>query len=127
MRVRKAKGQGATEYLLMLAAVLVIVAVAIYFLYRTAAPIIAGTASLTDNDITFTPTTGLNPDPMTETWTWCVIAPDDTVRVDWSADVTTDMSVGTPITLSAAGAQSGDDLRIKCKGKSTDIPIVAAS
>jgi hypothetical protein len=63
MRMFK-KGQGATEYLLMLAAVLVIVAIAIYYVTSTGGyPAVAVTASaLADGDIVgLTVTTGSIP------------------------------------------------------------------
>ncbi|HID60625.1 MAG TPA: class III signal peptide-containing protein, partial [Hadesarchaea archaeon] len=52
------KGQGATEYLLMLAAVLVIVAIAVYYV-TSAGPsaLISGTAENVGDDIVFTPST----------------------------------------------------------------------
>ncbi|MEM3723543.1 MAG: class III signal peptide-containing protein [Candidatus Hadarchaeales archaeon] len=51
------KGQGATEYLLMLAAVLVIVAIAVYYI-TTAAPsaTITGSATISGSNVIFTPT-----------------------------------------------------------------------
>jgi len=60
MRVRKVKGQGATEYLLMLAAVLVIVAVAIYYVTRAGGyPAISMNAeALGDNSIKITVLSG---------------------------------------------------------------------
>jgi len=53
MRVKnKVKGQGATEYLLMLAAVLIIVAVAIYYVTRAGGhPAVAMNAEASDNEI----------------------------------------------------------------------------
>jgi len=60
MRVRKVKGQGATEYLLMLAAVLVIVAVAIYYVTRAGGyPVVSVNAeALGDNSIKLTVLSG---------------------------------------------------------------------
>lgn len=60
MRVKnKVKGQGATEYLLMLAAVLVIVAVAIYYVTRAGGyPAVSMNAEVSDNDIKITVLSG---------------------------------------------------------------------
>ena len=60
MRVRKVKGQGATEYLLMLAAVLVIVAVAVYYVTRAGGyPAISMNAQASgDNEIIITVLSG---------------------------------------------------------------------
>ncbi len=59
------KGQGATEYLLMLAAVLVIVAIAVYYVTSTGpSAVITGTASLKSGDNTvviFTPSSSMVP------------------------------------------------------------------
>ena len=53
MRLLKKKGQGATEYLLMLAAVLVIVAVAVYYVTTsTGAPTIVASVKLNSADST---------------------------------------------------------------------------
>jgi len=60
MRVKnKVKGQGATEYLLMLAAVLIIVAVAIYYVTRAGGyPAISMNVAATENRITITVLSG---------------------------------------------------------------------
>jgi len=60
MRVRKVKGQGATEYLLMLAAVLVIVAVAVYYVTRAGGyPAVSMNAQASgDNEIIITVLSG---------------------------------------------------------------------
>ena len=57
------KGQGATEYLLMLAAVLVIVAIAVYYVTSTGGyPAISAVAEISDTDnIRITVTTGSIP------------------------------------------------------------------
>jgi len=57
------KGQGATEYLLMLAAVLVIVAIAVYYVTTAGAgyPAIAATSAKVDNAIRINVTTGSIP------------------------------------------------------------------
>jgi hypothetical protein len=60
MRVKnKVKGQGATEYLLMLAAVLIIVAVAIYYVTRAGGyPAISMNIAASENRITVTVLSG---------------------------------------------------------------------
>ena len=59
MRMCK-KGQGATEYLLMLAAVLVIVAIAVYYVTTAGAgfPALTVTSAKVDNEIRLNVTTG---------------------------------------------------------------------
>ena len=51
MKILKKRGQGATEYLLMLAAVLVIVAVAVFYILRSSPGGVAPTISATVTDI----------------------------------------------------------------------------
>ncbi len=65
------KGQGATEYLLMLAAVLVIVAIAVYYVTTAGAgyPAIAATSAKVDNAIRINVTTGSIP---TGEWAYSV-------------------------------------------------------
>jgi hypothetical protein len=60
MRLKnKVKGQGATEYLLMLAAVLIIVAVAIYYVTRAGGyPVVAVTAAKYENMVRLNVETG---------------------------------------------------------------------
>lgn len=59
MKILDRKGQGATEYLLMLAAVLVIVAAAIYYVTSTGGyPAVSATATTSDNDLTISVETG---------------------------------------------------------------------
>jgi len=56
---RKGKAQGATEYLLMLAAVLVIVAVAVYYVTRAGGyPVVSATAAKSDNELRINVETG---------------------------------------------------------------------
>ena len=120
MRLFK-KGQGATEYLLMLAAVLVIVAIAVYYVTRAAPTVtITGTASLgTGNEVIFTPTS-------------LVGAPDDIPAADWEYAVYRDATAikartagpgplqkNIPISLSTDQApQSGDKVKLWYKGTS---------
>ncbi|MEA1904901.1 MAG: class III signal peptide-containing protein [Candidatus Hadarchaeota archaeon] len=115
----KERGQGAVEYLLILAAVLVVVAVAVYYVIGVGkGPEIVGNATLSDNVLVFTPSTGLSPDPMTYSWEWAVYS-DDTEVIAFSSTNTTDMEIGVSITLDsgATNVSHGDQLRIRCEGK----------
>ena len=81
MRVKnKVKGQGATEYLLMLAAVLVIVAVAIYYVTRAGGyPVIGAYPELSgENEIILSSITG---EIATGEWAYSVSATERTY--DW--------------------------------------------
>ena len=71
MRVKnKVKGQGATEYLLMLAAVLIIVAVAIYYVTRAGGyPVVAVTAANSENMVRLNVETG---EIAAGEWQYCV-------------------------------------------------------
>jgi len=115
MRMCK-KGQGATEYLLMLAAVLVIVAIAVYYV-TSAAPsaTITGTAVLqTDNDITFTPSTTMVPSSIsTADWEWAVYR--DATQVTGFTSATATLERGVPVELDT-NAQVGDIVKIRYKG-----------
>lgn len=120
------RGQGAVEYLLILAAVLVVVAVAVYYVIGVGkGPTIAGTATLSDNTLYFTPEEGLSPDPFTDSWEWSVWH-DGTKVAGWTIS-DEDLTVGDTITVSSsAGAVSvGDELRIKSGGKSYSFTILA--
>ena len=52
MKLMKIRGQGTTEYLLMLAAVIIIVAVAVYYVTEIGSKTISASAKLRDNDNT---------------------------------------------------------------------------
>ena len=72
MRLLKKKGQGATEYLLMLAAVLVIVAIAVYYVTTTGGYPAVGAAPVDyDSTIRINVTTGSIP---TGDWQYSVSA-----------------------------------------------------
>lgn len=124
----KERGQGAVEYLLILAAVLVVVAVAVYYVIGVGGgPTIIGTATLSDNNLRFTPEEGLNPDPLTDDWEWSVWTSAGASVLGWTAD-STNLTVGTTVTLSttASTVNVGDELRIKSGDKSYAFTIVAA-
>jgi hypothetical protein len=83
------RGQGATEYLLMLAAVLVIVAIAVYYITTAAGgkPIMVMSAEFEypENTINIVVTSGtLTPND----WKVRVLRPDDTVFSDWATQTT---------------------------------------
>jgi hypothetical protein len=100
MRVRKVKGQGATEYLLMLAAVLVIVAVAIYYVTRTAgAPTI--TANLawgtSDNSVKLNVVSASATIPAAD-WQYKIWKTGDSQPTSWTAGAG-DIASGNQISL----------------------------
>ena len=115
------KGQGATEYLLMLAAVLVIVAIAVYYVTSTGpSAIITGTAVKSGDNINFTPSSMMVPASIPSTdWEYAVyrgtsrVYPTDTA---WAAGTTT-LQGGIPVSLLATSVQSGDLLKIRYKAK----------
>ena len=93
MRMCK-KGQGATEYLLMLAAVLVIVAIAVYYVTTAGAgyPAISATqAKSGDNEIRINVTTGSIP---TGEWAYSVSTTEGTY--DWT---TGDVELASPYVI----------------------------
>ncbi len=108
MRMFK-KGQGATEYLLMLAAVLVIVAIAVYYVTTTGAPTIIASAKLNsaDNTVSIKGETGCSIDASwsfsykggTET-SWQsgsgTIGPGDEIPL---TNLTDDVSTGDTVTI----------------------------
>ena len=78
MKMKKfEKGQGATEYLLMLAAVLVIVAIAVYYVTTAGAgyPAISVTSAKVDNAVRINVTTGSIP---TGEWAYSVSSTEGT-------------------------------------------------
>jgi hypothetical protein len=124
------KGQGATEYLLMLAAVLVIVAIAVYYV-SSAAPsaIIAGTAENIGDNVSFTPSSSMTPENIAATdWEYALYDSGGTKIVDYTAGPDA-LARGTPVVLGAgnetmAAATSGYILKIRYKGGSvTDVTI----
>ena len=124
------KGQGATEYLLMLAAVLVIVAIAVYYV-TSAGPsaIITGTATLCpdNNDVVFTPATTMSPDTITAAnWEYTIYRDATPVypASGWASGVGT-LERGIPIVLNASdSAATGDIVKIKSGGTVFDAATV---
>ncbi len=115
----KRKGQGAVEYLLILAAVLIVVAGAVYYISRTGgAPTLTATAELqADNNIVLkvqSPSGTIK----AEDWQYAAYAGGTRV-VEWT-DGPSDIAPGEEITLEAAKAQVdagnlGEDDTIKIK------------
>ena len=124
----KVKGQGATEYLLILAAVLVVVAVAVYYVTRAGPSVtITGTATIktTDNtNIIFTPTKMI-PDKTiaANAWEWAVYRGATSIG---SGTGGVALEEGKPVELDCTSeVQSGDVVKIKYKGSWVDAATVA--
>jgi len=87
MKILKKRGQGATEYLLMLAAVLVIVAVAVFYILRSAPGGVAPSINATVTDIAAAPTqvklsvTSISSTVTTGNWKYVVY---QTTQPDWT-------------------------------------------
>jgi len=124
------KGQGATEYLLMLAAVLVIVAIAVYYVTSTGpSAIITGTAVKSGDNINFTPSNTMVPATIAQAdWEYAVYR-GATVIKDWTLGTTVgrDLNRGIPVPLAAAGSQVADLVKIRYKGNSYDVATVATA
>jgi hypothetical protein len=114
------RGQGATEYLLMLAAVLVIVAIAVYYI-TAAAPtaMIAGEAVVgPDNTVQFTPATTMVPETIPQAeWEWEVRRGGVDIASGTGSAVGEDLVRGETVLLVEAGEtfESGDVVYIKYK------------
>jgi len=125
---RKRKAQGAIEYLLMLAAVLVIVAVAIYYVTgATPSATITGSAELESGDNTtviFTPGSTMTPKTIDSAdWEWAVYHGGSSIG---SGSGENTLERGIPVSLSCdSAAQSGDEVKIKYKDTWYDAATVA--
>ncbi|MEM3421931.1 MAG: class III signal peptide-containing protein [Candidatus Hadarchaeum sp.] len=119
------RGQGATEYLLMLAAVLVIVAIAVYYVTSTGpSAIITGTAVKNGDNINFTPSSTMVPSKINAgEWEYAVYR-GATAISSWQT-VSFDLERGIPVALSASGCQTGDLLKIRYKGNVYDAATVS--
>lgn len=119
MRMQK-KGQGATEYLLMLAAVLVIVAIAVYYI-TAAGPsaIITGTAENIGDTLKLTPSNTMVPDNIPAAdWEYRIEQSTGAVRVDFTSGPES-LSQGVALVLSGASivdVTAGDIVKIRYKG-----------
>lgn len=124
----KVKGQGATEYLLILAAVLVVVAVAVYYVTRAGPAVtITGTAELKEDDNTnviFKPTKMI-PDKTIPAgaWEWAVYRGAELIGSGSGGVV---LEEGIPVELDCpVEVRSGDVVKIKYKGTWVDAATVA--
>ena len=102
------KGQGATEYLLMLAAVLVIVAIAVYYVTSAGGgPTLSFTAENNGTSTVLTFKTGTS--TVTQSWQYAKVS--GGTQDSWNT-CDNDISAGTTITLSYDTAD-GDTFKIK--------------
>lgn len=123
------KGQGATEYLLILAAVLVVVAVAVYYVTRaTPGAMITGTATISSTDNTvliFTPAATLTPSPIPASdWSWAVYRGATSLGTGSGVG---ELRPGIPVSIDIGDTAlaSGDKLKITYKGTAYDAATVA--
>lgn len=130
----KRKGQGAVEYLLILAAVLIVVAGAVYYISRTGgAPTLTATAELqADNNIVLKVQSPSGTIKAAD-WQYAAYA-GGTQVVEWT-DGPSDIAPGEEITLEAAKAEvdagnlgAGDTIKIKHEpsGHVYELDIVTA-
>ncbi len=115
MKLLKRKGQGATEYLLMLAAVLVIVAVAVYYVTRPRAPTFSGSLSVTAGTLRLTPASGSGTILMAD-WEFKAWM-GETAPADWTAG-TDNLKPGEPVNLGVT-ASSGQYWHVLVRHKPT--------
>lgn len=125
------RGQGATEYLLMLAAVLVIVAIAVYYVTGTGpSAVITGTATRESGDnttVVFTPSNTLVPTSIPAAdWNWAIYRGGTEVKAMTTSGGPDILERGIPVSLTdiIGGAASGDILKIKYKGSTFDAATV---
>ncbi len=116
MRLFK-KGQGATEYLLMLAAVLVIVAIAVYYVTSTGpSAVITGSATLKSGDNTvveFTPSTSMTPTTIAAAdYEWAVY---DGATLKGSGSGASDLERGIPLEFDAGTTELSSGFKVKIK------------
>ena len=112
----KIRAQGATEYLLILAVVLVIVAIAVSYLTSTTpSAMITGMAVKSGDNVIFTPSDSMIPPEISAgDWEWAIYR--DAVVTASSANTTDDLKRGIPVALQAPDALNGDKLKIKYNG-----------
>jgi hypothetical protein len=120
------RGQGATEYLLMLAAVLVIVAIAVYYVISTSPPVITGTATKSGDNVIFTPSSSMVPASIPSTdWEWAIYHGADNVAGGTGTGEGFSLERGRSVTLTAENAVSGDNVKIKYEGTWYDAATIA--
>lgn len=107
---KKKEGQGATEYLLILAAVLVVVSIAVYYVTRGVAtkPNILLSANKSGTSITLTATGGTGSCPAAD---WQYTVHDNVTTETWTAG-TAVLSSTTNITL-ASGLTAGTTYTVR--------------
>ncbi len=109
------RGQGATEYLLILVVVLGVATVAIFFLI--AAPpsaIITGVAEKSGDNVVFVPSQSMTPDTISsDDWEWAIYR--GAIQIA-SGSGTEDLKKGMSVALTAPDAASGDEVKIKYDG-----------
>jgi hypothetical protein len=116
------RGQGATDYLLMLAAVLVIVAVAVYYVMSTGPTIITGEATKNGDNVNFTPSASMVPASISSTdWEWTIYHGTDNVAGGMGTGV---LERGLRVILTAENAAIGDNLEIRYEGKWYEAAII---
>jgi hypothetical protein len=111
------RGQGATEYLLMLAAVLVIVAIAVWYVISTGPAVIKGTATKNGDNVIFTPSASMVPASISSTdWEWAIYHGTDNIAGGTGTGEGANLERGVPVSLTAASAVNGDNVKIKYEG-----------
>jgi len=129
MRIKnKVRGQGATEYLLMLAAVLVIVAVAIYYVTRTAgAPTVTAnlTWGSTDNSVKLNVVSTSATIPAAD-WQYKIWKEGDSTPGSWTAGVA-DIAAGAQITLITGATPGFWHVTVMHKPTGNTYPSIAQS
>ncbi len=124
------RSQGSTEYLLILAVVLIVAAMALFFLLSfNPRAIITGSAENSGDNIVFTPSNTLTPENIpASNWEWALFTAQGSMLVDYtypgaagySPDTGTNLARGVPITFGAEGIDlgtTGDKLKIRYRGK----------
>jgi hypothetical protein len=115
MRLYK-KGQGATEYLLMLSAVMVVVAVAVWYIMGMApAAFISGIATLAPGDnVVFTPDARMVPNPIpAPDWRYLILDENKIAKGVWATDPH-ELRIGDPNVIDPVPVVvRGDFLRIQ--------------
>jgi len=128
------KGQGAIEYLLILAAVLIVVAGAVYYVTRTGGfPAMSMTASIASDNNVVLNVSGPSGTIKSGDWQYRAKTSGGTVVGSWT-DGSGELSEGATVTLAALQTyvsdgtlKAGDKVQIKHKpsGHVYDVPIAA--
>ncbi|MEW6592284.1 MAG: class III signal peptide-containing protein [Candidatus Hadarchaeota archaeon] len=111
MRMLK-KGQGTTEYLLIVAAVLTIVVIGVYYLSSTSSgPTLSFTAENVADTVVLTFTSGTS--TVTSDWEYVIVEAGQTMSMSSWTTNSTDILAGSTISVSAPTADTGDIFRIR--------------